>query len=274
MPHGSHYITKYISNKDRACHQKDVSHTIILWIHGTRFIKTHGFKTVFNKKSQLKNALALTQIRYYRRIIDTLAEKYSVEKDNLYFFGWNGKLSHAERKKGASYLYTALTTLKKQYEKKHTISPKFIIIGHSHGGNVILHMATYHADSSSLLIDKVVLLACPVQDSMYPHLKSPLFKKIYVLYSHQDLIQRLAPDFLKSEKFCLKNIKLFPFSKRLFPGQDNLTQAQIIIDGTGPTHNDFVKPPFLSSLPLLLAHMETWDLALSPDRYIAHIVTK
>lgn len=270
--HSTHYIPKYIQEQNHD--QKDMSHTLVLWIHGTRFIKNHGFKSVFNKQSQLKNALALMQIRYYRRIIESLSENFLLKKENFYFFGWNGKLSHAERKKCASYLYNALKNLEKQYQKKHNIAPKIIIIGHSHGGNVILNMASYHSDQSALLLDKVVLLACPVQETMYHHLKSSLFKKIYVLYSYQDLIQRLAPNFLRTENFSFKNIKLFPFSKRLFPDQDNLTQARIIIDGDGPAHNDFVKSPFLSWLPSVLDHMETWDCALNQARYVAHISTK
>jgi hypothetical protein len=273
-PHSTLYITKYITAEQQAFYRNNNPHTLIVWIHGTRFVKSKGFKSIFNKIAQLKNARDLYQIQYYKKIVDTFTKHYSLPEENLYFFGWSGKLCNLERKKSAALLYDAIITLKQEYEETYNITPTFIVIGHSHGGNIILHMAPHHTQDSPLTLDQVILLACPAQESMYDYLHSPLFKKLYALYSYKDIIQILAPNFLRKEPFRLKNIKLFPFSKRRFPQQSNLTQARIVINGTGPHHNEFVKPPFLASLPTLIAHMETWQQITDRERYIAHLETE
>lgn len=264
------YITKYITH---AAFSKKVfePHTIIIWVHGTRFIKSREFKTVFQKTPQLKKSNDLMATRYYQKIAHTFTMHHALNKDNLYFFGWSGKLCNKERKKCAFYLYNEIITLKEHYEKKHNVSPTMLLIGHSHGGNVILHMASYHCPKKLFSIDKIVLLACPVQDAIYHALNSPLFKKIYSLYSYRDIIQILAPNFLKKKGLALKNIKANPFSKRIFPVQSNLIQSRIIVNGNGPRHNDFVKQPFLSLLPAILHNMETWNFHKDQRQYLTYL---
>ena len=265
------YITKHILQLPTT-KTSFPPHTIIIWVHGTRFIKSDGFKTIFKKVPQLKKPQDLISVRYYRKIMDTFNSYDGLAKDNLYFFGWSGKLCNKKRKKSALYLYNEIVQLKKTYERVHNTSPTLIVIGHSHGGNVILHMAAYHQESS-LALDTVLLLACPAQEIMYRAIQSPLFKKLYSLYSYRDIIQILAPNFLKQKGLSLKNIKPNPFSKRVFPLQSNLIQSRVVLNGNGPRHNDFVKKPFLSSLPTLLTQMETWTDPCNEKRFLTFINT-
>lgn len=267
----THYIEKHIINKSSS-HTIFHPHTLIVWVHGTRFIEGREFKTIFQKISHIKKAYMLITVRYYRKIVNAFSSYKSFSKEHLYFFGWSGKLCNKERKRCALNLYNDLITLKKDYEEKHNISPTIILIGHSHGGNVILHMASYHSPKSHFFIDKIVLLACPVQDRMHHCMSSSLFEKIYSLYSYRDIIQILAPNFLKKEGLALKNIKANPFSKRMFPAQSNLVQSRVIFNGNGPRHNDFVRQPFLSILPTIVAHMETWDPLTDQKKHLTHIV--
>lgn len=267
----AHYVEKHIIHSKSYNHTIFDPHTIIVWIHGTRFIPGKEFKIYLKKVPQIKKAHELITIRYYRKIINALSSNSRFNLECLYFFGWSGKLCNKERKKSALNLYNDLVILKRNYEKKHNISPTIILVGHSHGGNVILHMASYYEKKHNISVDKVILLACPVQECMQYSLKSSFFKKIYSLYSYRDVIQILAPNFLKNEGLLLKNIKVNPFSKRIFPTQSNLIQSRIIHKGYGPRHNDFVKQPFLSLLPNIISLMETWNFKQLERKYIIYI---
>ena len=82
---------------------------------------------------------------------------------------------------------------------------------------------------------------------------SPLFKKVYNLYSKWDIAQVCQP---QRFRFC------FPvFCGRTFKPMANLSQAQILLDGRHPDHNDFVlKPEFITKLPALLEQLDNAKL--------------
>src|SRR5690606_21498756 len=113
------------------------------------------------------------------------------------------------------------------------------IIAHSHGGNLALHMAKIRTAPSPLTVKSLILLACPVQEKTMHLIDTPMFQRIYSLYSSFDLVQVLAPQlrrsdltkpyFAKASKGTQKKrgYKIPSFSSRLFPQHPHVIQAKI-----------------------------------------------
>jgi len=163
--------------------------------------------------------------------------------NKFYLWGWNGALSFEARKETSHDLYHSM---------KHIIGPK-TIIGQSHGCNVILNLAKVareHHDKD-FSIDQLILLAGPVQDATSHLVTSPLFKKVFSLYSAEDLMQVLDPQGLYKETKKLKKKTSF-FSQKLFKPSPNLVQAEIIINGKSPSHLDFIIEKFMKHLPNII----------------------
>jgi len=212
---------------------------ITVWIHGTKsreFLMSRlseftqsmedellGCKQGLHKITSLKKK----QNHYLlaKELSDGCPQQFSW--DHFYIFGWSGKLNHPERQNGARQLYHALKELVLFYQKKYSTNPQITIIAHSHGGNVALNMAATVDKECSLVIDKLILLACPVQNYTIDLVKAPLFKKIYSIHSHTDMLQILDPQGLHPF-FALKRMAEFKnafniskkrplFSRRHFP---------------------------------------------------------
>jgi len=160
--------------------------------------------------------------------------------NQFYLWGWHGQLSFESRMSAAHKLYHSLRRLS---------GPK-TIIGQSHGCNVILNLAQIakeHHDKN-FLIDRLILLAGPVQEANAHLVTSPMFKKVFSLYSSADLLQILDPQGLYSETRQFKNSTKF-FSEKLFKPAPNLVQAEIVIMDKGPSHMDFLTEKFIKHLP-------------------------
>ena len=84
--------------------------------------------------------------------------------ENLYFFGWSGKLSSHARKLAARLLYKDLIILIQQHKQQYDTTPRIRMITHSHGGNVALYLAKIKKEFiTQITIEQLILLACPVQ---------------------------------------------------------------------------------------------------------------
>jgi hypothetical protein len=147
--------------------------------------------------------------------------------EHFYLFGWSGKLSLVARKDASLELYNALKELSFDYEKIYNTTPKFILISHSHGGNVILHLAeatdSTNSDEYKLKIKKAILLACPVQKHTSHLIDSDIFKRVYSIHSHADVVQVIDPQGLHN----IKKITSPFLSERHFNPQPNVIQAQV-----------------------------------------------
>ena len=181
---------------------------ITVWIHGTKSheflinqlsklsqnleVKLFGYKQGLNKVASLTS----NQNNYLlaKELSDNYPEQFPWE--HFYVFGWPGKLNHAGRQLAAKDLYHALKELVLCYKKEYCIIPQITLITHSHGGNVALNMATIEDKDCPLIINKLILLACPVQNYTMDLVKSPLFKRIYSIHSHTDMLQILDPQWL------------------------------------------------------------------------------
>lgn len=177
---------------------------VTVWVHGTkpsevvppfvkRFMHKHE-KIVFDCAPGLHKAsdLDLTHYSFALAYILSLTENKQFPWEHFYIFGWSGKLEPQERKKASGELLTVLRLLSQQYEEKFQCKPIFVLLSHSHGGNVILGMANLLDSTTSewdLVIDKAILLACPVQKHTNHCIASSLFKRIYSIHSHTDIIQ-------------------------------------------------------------------------------------
>jgi hypothetical protein len=85
-------------------------------------------------------------------------------------------------------------------------------------------------------VDRLILLACPVQVKTAHNIASGFFDRIYSFYSTSDMIQVLDPQGLAILKRpTMADIRYFYdtcrqqrfFSQRTFPEQENLTQIRV-----------------------------------------------
>lgn len=213
---------------------------LIIWVHGTYLLSNARFKKFFDKKEQLKKSVDLESSHYFKSTIDGLS--HFADQTQIYFFGWSGSLSSAERKKAGRCLYQALGELKVMYERTYKRSPKFHIITHSHGGNVVLYMAPEYEKKSLFHIESVTFLACPVQERTALYICSPLFKSVYSFYSRADWVQRLAPN--AYHHHSSKKLSWCFLSHRKFPVCPTLKQAAIAYNHKNPGHNSFRKKKY------------------------------
>lgn len=237
--------------------------TITVWIHGTRLVSQFAPQELFFSPDGIKNSLELPWYYHGHRLAKNIStndpERFQME--NFYFFGWNGKLSFEERERAAKDLYKHLVNLTKQYTKKHGIAPQFRIITHSHGGNVALNLAKVKEKDTPFIVSELILLACPVQEKTTPFIADPLFKRVYSFFSRGEFLQVVDPQGLykTSEKTPL-------FSKRLFPDQPNLSQAQIKMHGRSILHAEFLFGHFAYRIPELLNALDKDHLAINKQK--------
>lgn len=192
--------------------------------------------------------------------------------EHIYLSGWSGKLDFAERTKSASELFNHITQLQQTYRARYGAVPRIRIITHSHGGNVALNMAKCN-NAETVIIDELILLACPVQKETAQFVHHAMFKKIYSLHSHLDMIQVLDPQGWHDIKTVLKQFfttvnfdtfkELFSktdqpfFSERHFTAHAKLIQADIRTKYRGLLHIEFKLLPFIKKLPHVIKHLES-----------------
>lgn len=268
-----------------------ISAAITIWIHGTKpqhivpkplsklhIERLHKFT---HCEPGLHRAQTLDTSLHHYQLAKTLHEQDSVQFpwETLYVFGWSGMLSPSERLKAAQDLQQAIAGLIEEYERIYHQKPSLRLITHSHGGNVALHLAELEdQEHPSFIIDELVLLACPVQKLTAPLIKSKMFKKIYSLHSHLDMVQIADPQGLASIKKVidklfmvksmdqltdmLRSIEKEPFfSERHFDSSPNLLQIRSKIGARDPLHIEFLLNPFVTKLPKILKFLHTLNPA-------------
>jgi len=257
------------STTQEVSHDKSdkMSHTITIWVHGTRALSKKVFPAFFKSIPGMQPASAYNEKNNLFTIAKTLSatDPANFPLENIYLFGWSGVLLSHARKQAARQLYKDLITLIQQRKQQYGTTPKIRMITHSHGGNVALYLAKIKKEfAPQIKIDELILLACPVQQKTINLIKDDLFKQIYSLYSKGDLIQVIDPQgvyaiikktLLGKKKSTNKQRTPF-FSGRRFPNQDNLKQAKIKINGHAILHLDFILTKFLHHLPDILVELK------------------
>ncbi|MDR3646020.1 MAG: hypothetical protein P4L22_00580 [Candidatus Babeliales bacterium] len=167
--------------------------------------------------------------------------------DEFYAFGWSGQLSSHARFLAAQTLYAEIQKLISFY-KQLNIKTKITIITHSHGGNIALNLAKIPDDK--IIIDKLILLACPVIEETQNLVEHKIFKNVYSIYSRIDMFQVMSIQDLPN--FQNKAV----FSGRKFPSINALKQFAITINDRPIFHIEFIFWKFPKILPQIVSSID------------------
>jgi len=243
--------------------------TITIWIHGARPFEPNTYNL------GLKSPTLFEPTHPIARIANTLIDSDPIKfpLDHFYIYSWSGIMDFAERQHAADLLYTAMNQLIDGYKNLHNITPKIRLIGHSHGGNIALNLAA--TPNNNLLIDDLILLAIPVQDKNKALVSSPLFKRVFSLYSTIDYAQIIDPQGLYKDS----ETDSF-FSGQRFDPSKNLMQIKTKINGIACKHLQFNDLATLKLLPAIIEELNNWmdetpaELLLSDEtRFMLSVYT-
>ena len=245
---------------------------ITIWIHGTR-PSIRALKILHKLAQKPARILGIKKLPYFHSVpglkhisevdpqyrlrrhmeILTINNPDTYPREHAYIFGWSGKLSFTEREKEARNLYHALQNISIKYKNTYNTQPIIRIIAHSHGGNVALNLAKIHKQENAfaLYVDELILLGCPVQKETAYYTADPIFKKIYSLYSHSDIIQIIDPQGLYSRGRPF-------FSKRRFPFHEKMKQVYTTFNGRPMLHLSFIIDKFIKNLPAIIQKINNW----------------
>lgn len=234
-----------------------ISPIITIWIHGTRptecvplFLKETvcGIEKVLFIDQQTTGLVHVSRVNNREYIVElakNYCQKRQCQQEDFYFFAWSGKLNPQARKEASTQLYNEVRNLAKMYQERCGVRPRIEIISHSHGGNVALLMAEiYSFAADDLVIDRLILLGCPVQKITKALISSPLFKKVYNIHSHSDWMQVLDPQGIHLFKQREEGSDLFDILNNFFSARhfdltcDNLTQIHVRWDILADQHDE------------------------------------
>lgn len=239
---------------------------ITIFVHGTHtYLLTKLFRQTLFIPNRLIKILNLNQFSYIKWFVEKI---YTADPDNFpldlfYAIGWSGKLSSYERYNAAKDLYYELLHLKNDIISSG-FEPKITIIAHSHGCNVALNLAKVQSDllpEYKIKINRLITIACPIQDETEDFIKDEIFEKIYSIYSTADMFQILDLDFQGYQ--ANKSI----FSRRRFKQIDKLKQAKIKINNRSISHIEFIFWNFPKFIPAIIKQMD-----LMPNDSIEHAI--
>ncbi len=208
---------------------------VTVWVHGTKpdlppFLAkmTKNITLLLSDDTKGLHKFSQPDTYHYpslRAQALAIADPAHFNTEHFYTFGWSGNLDLNARKIAAQDLFCALKELVVTYLEIYGCTPEIILISHSHGGNVILHLAEIiDPDGFELKIAKAVLLACPVQNHTNHLISSNIFERIYSLHSHTDMIQIADPQGLHHRKQKITRPLL---SARHFDAHPKMAQALI-----------------------------------------------
>lgn len=194
-------------------------------------------------------------------LLDDMFKKFQSTTDNsFYTFGWSGLLSFKRRHEEARLFYIEL---RKEIARLTALGqkPKIRLIGYSHGATLGFNLAAireFEFPEDAFCIDEIVLLGMPVQHETNRLIDSPIFKKIYHIYSRADAVQRL-------DIFAPTNLISY---RRLRCPSQNVTQIELRVTAK------LLKIPG-QSLPQGLrgtinqspGHGELWFFGWTPNDY-------
>lgn len=244
---------------------------VSIFVHGTKtsliskIVHQIDYPSGIIPRSLLQTNSVMTRIADALSIAD--ADEFSHEA--FYFYSWPGKMTFNGRLKAAERLYDIL----------HTHKGPLTIITHSHGCNVALNLAyiAQKKNDTSFVVDRLILLAPPVQEVTKSFVHSPIFKQVYTFYSTADVFQVGDAQGLYWESYAYtKPCTHIPlFSKRTFESAPNIIQTRILLDWQSPGHLIFLLQRFIKVLPALLRLVtkvaENDGYARTRNHYIVNI---
>lgn len=257
-------------NKNINEERQDNAPWVTVWIHGTQpsfehapgkrlrsFLQKHAHEYFYCERGlhPISDQPETNRHCTFARLLNQ-GDPVRFPAEHFYTFGWSGDLSFKARQAAGATLYQDLVSFVYDFKQVHGVKPLLRLITHSHGGNVALNLAQAQEEQhKDLVIDELVLLACPVQEKTCHLVQSQLFKKVYSCYSSLDLLQVIDPQGL----YRSNELKTSVFSKRRFPGScDKVVQAKIRFDKRAILHIEFLSDQFVRALPHIITKLESW----------------
>ncbi len=259
---------------------KTTPKNVTIWVHGTRGIAFLPL-TLSKKMTATERAFCYCPRGLHRAThIDaklvhhkhahllSQADPQQFPLDDFYIFGWTGDLSPQARLNAAKELYKEIEKLLTRYRARGE-SVHITIITHSHGGNVALNLANMSYKDVEFTIDRLIMLACPIQKETKHLSHTSIFKKVYSFYSHADLIQVGDPQKIHPFGCIIRDIfkeKSFTPLKKAF--KESLNRPFF-------SERCLKSAPHIIQVPLKWKHTAPWT-AHDFDAFLdlAHIVKK
>ena len=222
----------------------------VIFVHGTKESVISKLIHKLDYPLGVVSSNTIKESSVLSRIAITLDEVCPEEfnREYFYFYGWHGKLNFPSRTLAAKRLYNVI--------KDH--KGPLTIITHSHGSSVALYLAQLaeQDQNSAFKVDRLVLLAPPVQVVTKHLAHAPTFKEVYTFYSTGDFMQISDPQGLYWESYAYTpEYTPIPFlSTRTLDPAPNIMQSRIMLDRQSPGHLNFMLSRFIKHLPCMM-HM-------------------
>lgn len=190
----------------------------------------------------------------------------SNQRHSYYTYGWSGLLSKKARETESEEFLTTLENLCAELRSRN-ITPKLRLIGFSHGGNLCMQLAHAHQrlqKDACLSIDELILIGTPILDETRAALNSPLFARIYNIYSLADQVQK--KEVFSGNFFAQQAFEPTPDA----PLPDKLTQIQLAVQKDRIKKNRYTqKEKNFGPTDYSPGHMELWFFGWTPNHYRA-----
>ena len=231
----------------RTAQSKQTTPSITIWIHGARPFEDNKYNLGLKSPTSFDPNNEIAKIAY--TLIKSDPTIFPL--DHFYIYSWSGAMDFSKRQQAADTLHAQLIQLVDTYKNLYGITPKIRLLAHSHGGNVALNLAA--VPYNRLLIDELILLAIPVQEKNKNFVCSPLFKRVFSLYSTIDYAQIIDPQGLYHDSDAYSF-----FSGQRFTPYQNLMQVKTKIDGAACKHLQFNDLPMVKILPAIIDQLNEW----------------
>lgn len=217
-------------------------HSITIFVHGTYLLRKIWQFSPSRPLIYCPQGLSLAKhlpshYFFYKMAYGCVAcdsENYSA--DQFYVFGWESEhVNDYTRSQSAKILVEQMSEVVVDYYMRHNVIPKIQLIGFSHGGNVILHVADYidgYADMHDVEIE-AWLFGTPVQVVSHDLVNSDCFKAIYSIYSKKDIIQKIDPQGMINWSITKKHF----WSDRTFCEYSRCIQVDFTVNGQAFGHS-------------------------------------
>lgn len=203
-------------------------------------------------------------------------------QQRYYTYGWSGLHSVKEYRTQGKNFYNDIIALKKELSDQG-YDPYMRIWGYSHGGNVALMMA-YDYQPTQSCIDELILLGTPfISGATVEFVASPLFKKVYNIYSLSDKVQRYdlihLDAFLCEQKLTTKTLKTLPSNLIQVRLRYTVPSKQAQRNKKSFAHSqNFAKQSIINGKSRLLknvspGHIELWLFGWTFNHYRSDYIT-
>lgn len=175
-------------------HGSVYAHTIAHARQDPFFEQYHAMQSIGLKRTDVETIIPGNASSAFARSYNLLTQFVDPSQENIcYTYGWSALLSKKLWVHEGERFYHSICKEIEQFRARG-INPRIRIIGYSHGGTIAVNLANAYnttAHTCSFEVDELILLGMPGVPEAKELIHSPLFKKIYHIYSHGDRVQTL-----------------------------------------------------------------------------------